>query len=34
MDSFNQNTNKGTPIQLVLDFTLDVEESERAADAA
>lgn len=33
VDSFNQNTNKGLPIQLVLDFTLDVEESERAAAA-
>jgi hypothetical protein len=34
VDSFNQNTNKGPPVQLVLDFTLDVEESERAIAAA
>jgi hypothetical protein len=33
VDSFNQNANKGEPIQLVLDFTLDVEESEHASAA-
>jgi hypothetical protein len=33
VDSYNENTNQGQKIQLVLDFTLDVEEREKP-DAA
>ncbi|HUT73485.1 MAG TPA: hypothetical protein VM221_01470 [Armatimonadota bacterium] len=31
VDSFNENRNPGAPIQMVLDFTYDVEELEAAA---
>jgi len=31
MDSYNDNTNAGATIQMIFDFTLDLEELERAA---
>lgn len=31
MDSYNDNTNTGMPIQMVFDFTKDLEEAEAAA---
>ncbi len=31
MDSYNDNTNPGKPIQMVFDFTRDLEEAEAAA---
>ena len=33
-DSYNQNHNTGTPIQMVFDFTLDLEEIEALAAVA
>lgn len=33
VDSYNENANSGTPIQIVFDFTVDLEEME-AAEAA
>jgi len=33
MDSYNENRNPGKPIQMVFDFTLDLEELEAAACA-
>jgi len=32
-DSYNENENAGEPIQMVLDFTRDVEEAEAEAAA-
>jgi hypothetical protein len=34
MDSYNQNHNVGKPIQMVFDFTLDLEEIEALAAIA
>ena len=31
VDSYNQNTNKDQPIQVIFDFTLDLEELEKVA---
>lgn len=32
IDSYNENRNSGTPIQMVFDFTLDLEELDAAAN--
>ncbi len=34
VDSYNQNRNDGLPIQMVWDFTDDLEEIERAMESA